>query len=147
MVLTAKALGDVAERIAWEHPATVCVRIAPGGGKARDIRVSFDDEDRMGRPLARIHAEAGPATPTTQAVMFRHNVSLRYGNYETEKAPDGEGEHAVLRYRTDPETLTAPFLRDIVLGMANDLQQIEDELGQADRVYPWRATDPSQETG
>ena len=69
-------------------------------------------------------------------------VTLRFGRYAVETNADGAAI-AVLRYLTHPDRLTPTFLRDIVVGMAHDVEQLLCELAKGQRMYPWRATPPS----
>ena len=141
--LARQAIGDLAESITWEGPDSVCVLIPAGTAGVLQVRLDFGSTDRRGDPLVCIHTDCGPATPSVQAIMFRHNVTLRHGRYSAERVEDG-GQRAVWRHHAPPARLTPKHLRDVLLALVNDVEQLRNELTQGERTYPWRARTPTE---
>lgn len=141
--LAHQAVGDLATSIAGEEPNTVCIRIPADRGGNLHVRLDFGGTDRLGDPLLCIHTDCGPATPSLQAIVFRHNVTLRYGCYSVERTEDGT-DRAVWRHHTSPLGLLSKHLRDVLLALVSDVEQLRSELAQGEQAYPWRAHSPGQ---
>ena len=140
--LVQKAVEGLVESVSWEPPDTARVEVRAGKLRTKRIDVVFGQKNRQGEPVVCIRAECGPAKPTVKSVMFRYNVTLRYGKYDVEKGENGE-EIAVLRHYAARARLTPMHLREIVESIFNDSEQLRCELALDERTYPWQATDPS----
>ena len=141
--LVQRAVADLATSIEWREPDTACVAIS--AAKVRECRlvVTFGQLNRSRQPVVSIHTDCGPSNPTVQAVVFRHNVTFGYGTYAV-ATDDGGAERIVLRYDVSADRLTPNFLRDIVMAMVGEVQQLDSELSVAATTQPWRATPPSE---
>ena len=141
--LICQAADDMADAIVWEPPDAVSLVIATRTAGTCRLVVTFDRTDRKREPVFCIHSECGPATPTVQGVMFRHNVTLRHGHYAVEETADG-AKQAVLRFCTSPDRFTVPYFRGIVLALVNDLEQLREELAQHECIYPRDPSNPAR---
>jgi len=140
--LVIDAVGDLADSIDRQEPDSVCVAVPAGAAAPRRILVTFGRLNRRRRAIVSIHTDCGPADPTAQAVMFRHNVTFRYGTYSVEKDDRGV-DRAVLRFDVSSSRLTPVFLRDVIMAMVGEVEQLDSELRAAESSHPWRATPPS----
>lgn len=131
--LVREALGDVATKLSWEEPGYAYLRLPIGTDRKQQVIVTFDEVDKDGNPLASVYTECGPATNEAQEATSRRNVTLAYGRFAVEE--DEGAEKVVMRHYERLERLTPALLRDIVLAMAREADNLECELTQGgDRI-------------
>ncbi len=88
---------------------------------------------RNDTPRLAVYTECGPATNEAQEATSRRNVTLAYGRFAVEE--DEGAEKVVMRHYERLERLTPALLRDIVLAMAREADNLECELTQGgDRI-------------
>ncbi len=138
-----EALRGLAASVEWREPDTARIEIAAHGAARRRISIAFGRTNRKGEPIASVHSDCGPLNVTIEGIMFRHNVTFRYGNYATERGADG-ATRVVLRCDLVPEDVTPAFLREVLMAMITELEQLDTELHAGDRAQPWRAVPPSE---
>ena len=131
--LVREALGDVATVLNWEEPGYAYLRLPVGTDRKQQVIVTFDEADRDGNPLASVYTECGPASPEARQTISHRNVTLPYGKFAVEE--DEGVEKVVMRHYERLDRLTADLLRDMILAMAREADNLEYELTQGgDRI-------------
>ena len=133
MELLRAALGDEASQIRWEEPGYAHIRMPVGEERKQQMIVTFDEKDRERQPLVCVYTECGPDTEDAQAAIFRRNVTLQFGRFSIEK-DEGDNGKVVMRHYEVRSHLQPDHLRDIIVTMAREADNLEYELTQSDRI-------------
>ena len=127
------AVCDVATELTWEPPGYLYLRIPLEGARKQQILVTLDAKDAAGETLATFYTECGAPTPQALQVISRKNLTVVHGKFVVDTEEDGTRK-VLMRYTVPFRKLSPELTREIVLGMAQEGDALEYEIGQSDRI-------------
>ena len=129
-----EALENAAAVLSWEEPGYVYARIPLAEGRKQQVVATFDEADASGCPLAMIYTECGSAPDGIADVLADRNATLEYGQFIVEADDEGGGRKVIMRHALPCADLTAPLVRNMVLQMASDADELESQISHSDRI-------------
>lgn len=130
--LVKQALAGTAQEISWNSEGSyVYLRIPLSGNRKQQLIVSFEDEGE--RHVMNVYTKCAPATAEAEAVIYQHNVTLKYGKYSVED--DEDGEKSVIMTNEVPMSLCTPeYIKEMIVNMAGEADSLEYQLTQEDHI-------------